>query len=149
VSAENVEIARRALERSTQKSPDEYRAWVTEFWDADADYYPVRRFPETRPCHGAEEIAEFAVGYHEAWSSYDSAISEVIAVGDDPVLVCAIARAEGRESGVKLEGDLYHCVWLRHGRFYRWEDHLTLKGALRALGLKGETLEATGLRGQR
>ena len=82
---------------------------VIEFWDADADYYPVR---------------------------------------DDRVPVCATARAEGRESGVKLEGDLYHCVWLRHGRFYRWEDHLTLKGALRALGLQGETLEAAGLRGR-
>jgi hypothetical protein len=29
--------------------------------------------------------------------------------------------------------------------FFRWEDHLTLKGALLALGLSGETLEAAGL----
>ena len=37
------------------------------------------------------------------------------------------------------------CVWLRHGRFFRCEDHLTLKGALRALGLSGETLADAGL----
>ena len=54
--------------------------------------------------------------------------------------------AKGRTSGVPLEGDVYHCCWLRHGRFIRVEDHLTAKGALHALGLSGETLEATGLR---
>jgi hypothetical protein len=47
---------------------------------------------------------------------------------------------------MRLEGELYHCIWLRHRRFFRVEDHLTLRGALRALGLKGETLQAAGLR---
>ena len=47
---------------------------------------------------------------------------------------------------MKLEGDLYQCVWLRLGHFLRWEDHLTLRGALRALGLSSETPEAAGLR---
>jgi hypothetical protein len=145
--ANNVEIVRRYVER-WPNPPSEQRAHVIEFWDVDADYYPVRRFPEARPCHGVPEISQFLVGYREAWSGYDPGIRELIAVGDDRVLVCATARAEGRESGVKLEGDLYHCVWLRHGRFYRWEDHLTLKGALRALGLEGESLEAAGLRGR-
>jgi hypothetical protein len=46
---------------------------------------------------------------------------------------------------MKLEGAVYHCMWLRHGRFFRVEDHLTLSGALHALGLEGETLEAAGL----
>lgn len=36
----------------------------------------------------------------------------------------------------RLEGDIYHCFWLGHGRFIRVEDHLTAKGALNALGLK-------------
>jgi hypothetical protein len=36
-------------------------------------------------------------------------------------------------------------MWVRHGRFFRSEDHLTLSGALRALGLEGETIEAAGL----
>ena len=27
------------------------------FWDPDADYYPVRKFPEARSCHGRDEIA--------------------------------------------------------------------------------------------
>ena len=54
-------------------------------------------------------------------------------------------QAEGRASGVALEGDAYHCFWLRHGRFIPVEDHMTANGALHALGLSGETLEAAGL----
>ena len=46
---------------------------------------------------------------------------------------------------MKLEGDVFQCYWLRHGRFFRIEDHLTLSGALYALGLEGEALEAAGL----
>jgi hypothetical protein len=150
MSAKNVEIVRLYVERwsSWSNSASGPRADVIELWDVDADYYPVGRFPEARPCHGIDEISQFFDEYLQAWSGYDAGIRDVIAVGDFQVLVCATPRAEGRESGVELEGDLYHCVWLRHGRFYRWEDHLTLQGALRGLGLKGETLEAAGLRGQ-
>jgi hypothetical protein len=59
-------------------------------------------------------------------------IRELVEVGDDRVLACTTLRAEGRSSGVTLEGDLYQCYWLRHGRFFRVEDHLTLTGALHA-----------------
>jgi hypothetical protein len=70
----------------------------------------------------------------------------VRAIGDDRVFVRGRIKAEGHTSGAKLEGDIYHCCWLRHGRFIRIEDHLTEKGALHALGFSGETLEAVGLR---
>jgi len=127
-------------------SPEEARAAVAEFLDADVDYYPVRKIPEARPCHGLEEFSRFVARYLEAWSRYEWEIQELIEVGDDRVLACVNLRAEGRESGMKLAGDLYTCIWLRHGRFFRVEDHLTLGGALHALGLEGETLEAAGLR---
>jgi SnoaL-like protein len=147
VSAENVELVRR-WQAAISASLEEALASGAELWDSDADYYPVRKFPEARPCHGLEELSQFLTRYLEAFSSYEWAIREVIAVGDDRVLVCASWRAEGRESGVKLEGDLYQCYWLRHSRFFRVEDHMTLRGALHALGLQGETLEAAGLRDQ-
>jgi hypothetical protein len=145
VAAENVEIVRLWLEASSVSS-DQLKAIAAECWDADADYYPARKFPEARPCHGIEEVTQFMLRFREAWSRYDFAINEILEVADDRVLACANLRAEGRGSGMNLEGDLYECVWLRHGRFFRVEDHLTLKGALRALGLEGVTLEAAGLR---
>jgi hypothetical protein len=145
MSADNAEIARRWLELASVR-PEEIHAVAAELWDPDADYYPVRKFPESRPCHGVEEVVEFLIRFRDAWSRYDFAINDVIEIADDRVLVCANLRAEGRGSGMKLEGDLYQCIWMRHGRFFRVEDHLTLKGALGAFGLEGATLEAAGLR---
>ena len=106
----------------------------------------MRKFSDARPCHGLDESSKFLTRWGEAWSRLEWAVNELIEVGDDRVLACATLRAEGRGSGVKLEGDIYQCEWLRHGRLFRVEDHLTLSGALHALGLEGETLQAAGLR---
>lgn len=143
---ENLEIVRRWLAPTLSTNPDEVRASFAEFCDPDIDYYPVRKFPEARPSHGVDELSQFLARFYEPWSRYEWEIKELIDVGADRVLACLNLRAEGRESGVGLEGELYQCVWLRNGRFFRLEDHLTLSGALRAFGLKGETLEAAGLR---
>jgi len=145
MSQENVEIVRTYVERYGTAAPEETQQLAAEFWDSDGDYYPVRKFPEARPCHGREEIAHFHAAFVDAWDHYEFAIKALIPVGDDRVLVHAALQAEGRESGLRLEGDLYHCAWLRQGRIFRWEDHLTPSGAIRALGLSGETLEAAGL----
>ena len=146
MSQENVEIVRRYLEELPPEGVplEQNLAWITGFWDSDGDYYPVRKFPEARPCHGLEEIARFFTEYRAAWH-YRFVVADARAIADDRVLVRGRISAEGTASGVALEGDLYHCFWLRHGRFIRVEDHLTAKGALHALGLSGETLEAAGL----
>ena len=142
MSQENIDVVREYAERHGGMVPKDTPKFVARFWDPDGDYYPVRKFPEARPCHGLDEIARFQAEYVEAWDRYEISITKLIAVGDDRVFVQTIVDAEGRESGVRLDGDLYHCAWLRHGRIFRWEDHLTLRGALRALGLSGEDLEA-------
>jgi ketosteroid isomerase-like protein len=141
MSWENVEIVRRYLDE-VSREPSER---VGEFWETDSDYYPARKFPEARPCHGRKEIVRFITEYLAAWEDYRYLVKDARAVGDDRVLVHGCVRAEGRGSGVPLEGDIYWCYWLRHGRFIRVEDHLTEKGALHALGLSGDTLEAAGL----
>ena len=128
----NIEVVRRWLE---QRSDDGADPAVAELCDADIDYYPVRKFPEARPCHGREAFQRFMVEWWEGFAVVESVIRELIPVGD--------------ESGVRLEGDVHHCFWLRHGLIFRMEDHLTVKGALQALGLSGDTLEAAGLRGPR
>jgi hypothetical protein len=135
VSRQNVEIVRRVIEERS----------VTELWDPDSDYYPVRKFPEAQPRHGPEECARFMEQFRETWGRFENPIKRLLPVSDDRVLAVTTIRAEGPGSRVKVEGDLYYCVWLRHGVVLRWEDHLTLKGALYALGLHGETLKAAGL----
>ena len=137
MSVENVEIIRRYFEAPSPIA-------VADYWDAEGDYYPVRKFPESRPCHGREEIERFLVEYNAAWE-YGHVIKDVKPVGDDRVVVHAHIEAKGRASGMVLGGDIYYCYWLRHGLVIRQEDHLTAKGALHALGLNGETFEAAGL----
>jgi hypothetical protein len=144
MSLENVEIVRR-WSTAVGASLDEVQAAVAEFCEPDVDYYPVGKFPEARPCHGLDELSRFLITVRESWSSYEWAIRELVEVGDERVLCRLSLRAEGRDSAMKLEGDVFQCYWVRHGRFFRIEDHLTLSGALHALGLEGEALEAAGL----
>jgi hypothetical protein len=142
MSRENVEVVRRFLDQYSSAT-DTLRL-VADFWEPEADYYPVRKFPEARPCHGVEEIARFLTAYRDAWERYEMEVKKLIPVSDDRVLLHSALLAEGRESGVKLEGDLYQCFWLRHGRFLRVEDNLTHKGAHRPHGHSAQAHEAVG-----
>ena len=144
MSRENVEVVRRMMDSLRDRASER----IADFWDPDGDYYPVRKFPESRPCHGPDEIQSFMAEYESAWQNYEFIVKEARPVGDDRVFLHGYIRAEGRESGVALEGDIYQCFWLRHGRLFRQEDHPTKKGALRALGLRDdsdEALQAAGL----
>jgi ketosteroid isomerase-like protein len=141
LSQQNLDTVRRWMSVPWAES----RAAIEAFWDADADYYPVRKVPEARPCHGQDEVAQFFDEFADAFSRLHTELRWQIPVPGDRVLGCANLRTEGRGSGISLEGDVYYCFWMRHGRFFRVEDHLTLKGALYAFGFEAETLEDAGL----
>jgi hypothetical protein len=80
------------------------------------------------------------------WEGMRYAVKQARTIGDDRVLVHGLIRAAKRTSGMTLEGEVYSCFWLRNGRFFRVEGHLTLTGALDALGVSGDSLNAAGLR---
>jgi hypothetical protein len=143
MSQENIEVVRRLM-AAVSGGTEDALASLSELCEPDIDYYPVRKFPEARPCHGLEEFSRFLARYLDAWR-VEVAIQNLIDVGDERVLARGTLRTEGHGSGMELEGDLHQCFWLRHGRIFRQEDHLTLQGALHALGLEGKTLEAAGL----
>jgi hypothetical protein len=144
MSEENVSIVQRYCEENLP-APEQLPDWVAGFFEADCDYYPARKIPAARPCHGREEIVAYLMEFRAAWEGFRYVIKEARAIGDDRVLVHGLIRAEGRTSGMTLEGEVYSCFWLRNGRFFRVEGHLTLAHALRALGLSGDSLEAAGL----
>ena len=144
MSEENVEIARRYLEEHLPP-PEQLPAWVAGFWEAEGDYYPARKIPAARACHGREELVAFFTEWLADWEGMGYVVKEAKAIGDDRVLVHGLIRAEGRTSGMTLEGEVYSCFWLRNGRFFRAEGHLTRAGALDALGVSGDSPEAAGL----
>jgi hypothetical protein len=137
MSQENAEIVRDYLK-------GRYR--TADIWDPNGDYYPEAKFPESRPCHGHREIARFFRDFEQAWGTVEITVENSTPIGDDRVLARCIIAGEGRESGLSLESEIFYCFWLRHGRIFREEDHLTLPGALHALGLDGDSPEAVGLR---
>jgi SnoaL-like domain len=98
MSQENVEIARSYLEGTEEgmRGAEVIEALVNDFWEPDGDYYPVRGFPEVRPCHGRAEIVRFLTAVYPAWDEYRYVIKDARAVGDDRVLVHGAIRAEGR-----------------------------------------------------
>jgi SnoaL-like domain len=145
MSEENVAIVQRYCEENLP-APEQLPDWVAGFFEADSDYYPARKIPAARPCHGREEIVAYLMEFRAAWEGLRYVVKEARAIGDDRVLVHGAMWAEGRASGATLEGDLYSCFWLRNGRFFRVEGHLTPAGALNAMGLRGDSLEAAGLR---
>ena len=145
MSEENVEIVRRIMEAWPKVQAENFSELVTRTMEPECDYYPAPGLPGARPCHGREDVVRFLNEFRAAWEEYRYDLKLVRPVGDDRVLLHGHVRAEGRTSGVTLEADLYQCFWLRHGRFIRVEDHLSEEGAIHAVGLSGETLEAAGL----
>jgi len=59
MSQENIDLVREYAEQYGQVAPKDTPQFAARFWDPDGDYYPVRKFPEARPCHGLDEIARF------------------------------------------------------------------------------------------
>jgi len=143
MSRENVEVVQRLLV-AVSRGTEDALAIAAELCEPDIDYYPIRKFPEARPCHGLDEYSRFLIRYLDAWR-VEWGEQNLIDVGGERVLLRGTLQTEGHGSGVALEGELHQCFWLRHGRVFRQEDHLTLRGALHAFGLEGDTLEAVGL----
>lgn len=136
----NEEIARRYMEevpRIAELGRDRglMRERLERYWEPDGDYYPVRKFPEARPCHGLDAIAEFFAYFLGAWDQYEFEMLDVKAIDDQRVLSHGLMSAQGHESGLGVGGELFPCFWMRRGKFFRVEDHLTRKGAIAALGI--------------
>jgi hypothetical protein len=139
MSERNLEAVRR-WHAAISSGPAECNAAIEALCDPDVDFYPVRKFTESRPCHGRDQLAGFFQSFWEGFAVTEFGLEEVVPVGDDRVFSRGPLRAEGAGSGIAIEGDLYTCHWLRHGRFIRIENHLTLSGALHAVGLEDGAL---------
>jgi hypothetical protein len=125
--------------------PDELDAVIERFFEPDADFVPVAKFPDPGPWHGRDAFARFMrLVFREAWA-WRFELDTLVPVGDDGAIACGDLHTAGHSSGVGLSGRLYECYWFRNRRIRRLEHHATERGALRAFGLDAETFEAAGL----
>ena len=134
----NVEIVKRMMDavRAYWQVGAPWRDTVAEFYDENFDYYPVRKWPESHPCHGMDEFESFMAQWADAWDEVDWQPLAIEPIADDRVWMRARFVASGRGSGLEMDGVVHFCLWLRNGRIFRQEDHLTEAGARRGLGLE-------------
>jgi hypothetical protein len=139
MSHDNAEIIRRMTEavRAYWAGSGAWDELLGPFYDPDVDYYPVRKWPNSGPYHGIEGLVSFFTDFDEAWERSGWEVEKITPVSDDRVLMKVVLSGAGRGSGMELAGDVYLCFWLRGGRIFRQEDHLTEEGARRGLGLAG------------
>ncbi len=133
----NLEAVRKWLNPGGEfvRSETETHELMQELWDAEASYHPSRKFPGAMSTLGREAIMAW---YQQSFEGVESWSFELVSLEPLPperVLAHTRVRAKGRASGVELDAEMFHCVWLREGRFFRMEVHMTERGARRALGL--------------
>jgi hypothetical protein len=109
---------------------------VEELFDEQADYYPVAKIPEAAPAHGLEEIEAFMRAWFTSWDQWRLELRWIEELPGERVIARADATAVSLTGVPDLRAEFHFVFWLRHGRFLRVEDHLSERGARRALGLE-------------
>jgi hypothetical protein len=94
-----VEVVRRLMDTMRDRASEH----IADFWEPDGDYYPVRKFPESRRCHGAEEIRSFMAEYESAWENGEFVVKERQPVGDDRVFLHGSSGPKGASAGPRTK----------------------------------------------
>ena len=123
-----------------------YAAWETGDFRTTAGIYdplvvfvPIREFPGAASHYlGSEGVREFTMAFFEPWTSLTIAAEEVIEIGDS-VVVAALWRAEGRESGVQGEKRVFDVWTFRGDKAIRIEFFSDRAEALQAVGLQSRS----------
>ena len=129
MSQENVELVRRFFEFAAERRLKELRA---EFTD-DFELREESSMPEAETFHGPEAMEQWS----RKWATmfdYTYVPQEIHDAGES-VLVEAVVRGEGKQSGVRTE-ILSYLLWtLRNGKFSSVDTYLDRTEAFKAAGL--------------
>jgi uncharacterized protein len=116
--SENVHIVRRVYELWNAGEID----GVLASMDPEIEYVNPDYAVEPGTRRGLSELRGALVGgLDAAFSSYEHDVRELIAVGDEQVLVLLTFRACGLDSGAQIEVAEQHLVKLRDGKVARIE----------------------------
>jgi ketosteroid isomerase-like protein len=132
MSQENVEIIRRAYERSNRGELD---AWI-EYCTDDIDYRAVEGAPDDHgPIHGKDALRAYLQDWQDTFDELTSEPVELIDAGEDNVI--AVIRNSGRAKLSGVETDLTYAALytLRDGKVARGREYWTREEALEAAGL--------------
>jgi hypothetical protein len=134
----NLEVVRRWLSPSREHhfSEAEFHDRIQELWDPEATYHPSPKLASAEPSVGREAIEAWYQQWFEGFERWRFELLLLEPLPGDRVLAHTRVRGKGRASGAEVDAEIFFSIWMRHGRFLRLEDHLTERGARRALGLE-------------
>jgi ketosteroid isomerase-like protein len=111
MSAENVEIVRRAYEAFNGADPEA----AIELLDPDVEWTLPSHFPDAETWRGRDNVAEGLRGRAASWNSLNIEVRELIDAGDKVVALVRI-RGQAALTGLDLSGNEDAHVWtLRDG----------------------------------
>jgi ketosteroid isomerase-like protein len=117
MSAENVEIVRRAFETFAHEGPEA----MVDFWDPEIELWlPSGMIQAGGTYRGHAAVLVWMKEWAEAWEEIDYKPEEFTEAGDS-VLVSVLYDGRGKGSGVRVEGRFWYLITLRNGKTVRWE----------------------------
>jgi uncharacterized protein len=130
MSQENVEIVRPIYDSWAE---GDFRAG-RELFDPDITTVWAQEFPTAGTYHGPQGHAAAMREWLSVWTDLKLEAERFVDAGDS-VVVPFVVRARGRESGADVERRWAHVWTLHNSRVVRFEVHLDVKEALKAVGL--------------
>jgi uncharacterized protein len=128
MSAENVEVVRRALDAFSSGDADAFAALTTP----DVEWTTGLGAIEGEVFHGWEGVETYFARLRSAWDSFEFLATEYRDLGDI-VLVLGRLEGRGRGGGVPVDSPV-GAVWdLREGRIWRLRAYLDHDKALKAV----------------
>jgi ketosteroid isomerase-like protein len=136
---ENAELARRWIDAINRRDPEVIDRLIQRDYELHNPWTPgggVHR--------GRDSVRSFARGFFDSWETFTVEEVRLIEAGES-VVVLAHARAEGKTSGLTLDGPLAYVHTVREGRLARTQVFMDHREALRAAGLgKGVEVVLSG-----
>jgi ketosteroid isomerase-like protein len=130
MSQENVELLRPVYDKWAE---GDFRAG-RELLDSDITTVWAQDFPTAGTYHGPDGHAAAMREWLSAWTDLKLEAERFVDAGDS-VVVPFVVRARGQESGAEVERRWAHVWTLHDGRVVRFEVHLDIREALKAVGM--------------
>lgn len=141
VSAQNVEIVRRAFEDfRAGKSEFDSEGMLTKFsgedlLDPNIEFDIPEGTPDISGVHkGKDAVRRWWREWLAAWQPYEFEY-ELIDVGDR-VVALVDQRMRGRSTGIEVPLKFAHVITLRDGLWVHWKIYMSQSKALEAVGLR-------------
>ena len=132
MSAENVELARRAFDLWLR---GDFHA-IQDLCAPDVVIVQPPEIPDSKSYEGPEAMIAALADWPQEWRDFKVELTEVIDVSDDIVISGTRHTGRGQKSGIEMDFLVYYVSRWRDGKLARWEHYLSREQALEAAGLE-------------